>query len=47
VALGAKIGAVKFMTQHDVGEIGGKKDGTRLERTLKMITIQLVDDAIL
>jgi hypothetical protein len=47
VALGANIGATKFMTRHDIGEIGGQTVGTRLERTLTLITIQIVNDASL
>jgi hypothetical protein len=47
VTLGAKIGVAKFMTRYDVGEIGGQTVGTRLERTVTMITIQLVNDASL
>jgi hypothetical protein len=47
VALGANIGAIKFMTRYDVHEIGGQTVGTRLERYFTMITIQLVNDASL
>jgi hypothetical protein len=47
VALGAKIGAAKFMTRYDVHQISVQTVGTILERSFTMITIQLVNYASL